>query len=225
MNNGLRELIRYISSENSRTGGVPSKEKLREEFPHLDIDECFADAEFQEILRRRYLDDFYSNDETLSMKQVAFIDMMCSSVDKRKPEQKLKDLGVSAARFQKWLDDPIFNKTLKERAEKAFEDRAPEVFNAIAESAISGDMSAAKFYMELSGRYSPKTNVNLNTNSGQVIELLIEVIQRHVNPDQLAAIAFEFESVLSGDLRPLQAPKALPSADAEEKHVGKYLSI
>lgn len=210
-------ILNYIESHWHENHSVPSQDKLSEHFqlsPER-VQEFFEDPLFREVLERKYLWEQYAKPEnTLSARQLQCLNILANSLDRRTPRQKLKELKVTAQQFQVWLEEPAFAKALNSRVHDNFKSSAWRIKQAIVEEAASGDISAAKFFMELTGEYTPtsKSSVNVSVDFNRTVDLLIEVILRHVTPETAQRIGAEFEMVLSGrNLPSLPVPSPVES--------------
>ncbi len=58
----------------------------------------------------------------------------------------------------------------------------------------SGDLTAIKFQMELTGRYNPRIDVNVNVEG--LLARVVDIVARHVTPEVMEAIANELEGVV-----------------------------
>ena len=103
---------------------------------------------------------------------------------------RLKLAGVSYACHNNWMNQPEYRKAYMALAEAIIENSLADVNTGLADAATRGDISAIKFFYELTGRYNPKEQTQIDTMS--VLMKVVEIISKHVtDPDTLTAIAGE----------------------------------
>ena len=128
----------------------------------------------------------------LTEEQLTVANTMLDRTDSRSAKKKLQDLGISTAVYQSYLRDPGFQNYIRTRAENALGDNQHEAHLALIDRVQSGDMSAIKYFNELTGRYVPSSG-DKDVNVTLILMRVLEIIQRHVKdlPTQ-EIIATEF---------------------------------
>ena len=199
------ELIEFISNYHHTNNVVPSIEVLSQRFEMAteDVKELLKDSEVKKVLRARYLYDGYYTDKKKSgftLKQLDTINVLTNSNDKRSTLLKLADVKVTTQQLARWMEDPNFTKALNTRVQRAFKDEGYKVFQALAHTAVSGDVQAIKLYMEMAGHYTPTSKItgSINVDSTRTVNLLVEVIQSVCEPAMVDEIARRFEIIMNG---------------------------
>ena len=133
-------------------------------------------------------------DSRLTDQQLAAVNLMVNFMDKRPLHKKLKALGISATKWQGWQRDKTFSKYLKFMTEEMLNINMTAVNDGLLNAAEAGNVRAAQFVYEITGRYkkdSPVANIQL------LIVQIIEVIQKHVHdPETLRGISSDFEELM-----------------------------
>lgn len=148
------------------------------------------------------------NPSRLSDKQIAVINTVLNYADTRSLQKKLLDLNVSPATYYGWKKQKRFADFMRARSEELFGDAMPEVHKSLAERASSGDIRAAKLFYEVSGRH---TGINKEevANMKLLLVRLIEVLQRHLDPDTMRIVANEISALVKPEL-PSVAGEVIP---------------
>lgn len=218
-------LYKHIELHYQKHSTVPTADKLAEslDLPIETIEQAFDDEDFVQILQHSYLYEQYNKAPgELSLSQLSALQVLSNQVDRRTIQQKLKALRITAQQFNRWMQDPVFSRTLNQRVLANFKDQGFRVFQSLLESAANGDFNSTKLYMEMNGHYTPhnrthNTNVSLDVKS---VDLLIEVIIRTLSPlpdgsHLISQITNGFEQVLTtGSLTSL-APTQVPPATVQ----------
>lgn len=172
----------------------------------------WKDEQFREAIKRRGIDmsTLLDGPKILSIQQLDVVSRVLNTSDKRSLREKLDEVGVSPQQYSAWQRQPAFYQYMKKRAEGLF-DRADVAANMTTVKAIeNGDMNATKLYFEMTGKYSPKMQLDVNVEV--ILTRVIEIIAKHVqSPAILAAIASDFEELEGGrssarpmDSRPME---------------------
>lgn len=145
----------------------------------------------------------------LTPEQLVAANTMLDLRDNRSQKKKLTELGITTSKWEGWLRDPVFQNYLRQRSENLLPDNLHESHLALLDRVRSGDVTAIKYLNEITGRYVPNATDKVDVNA--ILARVLEVIQRHVtNPDQLLAIAKEFEA-LSTIKRTVEANMGQPN--------------
>jgi hypothetical protein len=149
----------------------------------------------------------------LTEEQLSCANVLLDFTDTRSRAKKLSELGITTAKYQSWLRDPAFQGYLRDRSEGVLQDNQHEAHLALVDRVSTGDINAIKYYNELSGRFVP--NKNSNVDIGTVLLRVIEVIQRHVqDPVALTGIGSELMALseaMNSSAQPVpQVIKATP---------------
>lgn len=193
------QCILFIEQEYMLSGLVPSAEKIADVFgvtpatakKWLDSDDFDYLLKKKEIRRSGV-------DGVLTMPQLALVNMLLNLNDRRSEREKCESAGVTPQQLAKWKKDPTFNGYLQERAKKLFGDSDDIAYLAVLKNVQRGDLNAAKFYFEMTGKYQPSVKHTVNIDG--FVAGLIEVLQRRLvgQPDLLEVIANDLEEVMAG---------------------------
>jgi hypothetical protein len=171
-------------------------------FDEFDLLRLHSSKFYEECLRVRGITRDVA---VLTDKQVAAISLITNFSDTRPNAAKLTAIGVTPEEYNGWLSNPEFKKELTNRADDILDNVYPEAQAALAKKVKTGDITALKFYYEITGRAQSPEVVNMKLTMIRVIE----AIQKHVkDPEILQAIASEINAVgsVAGETVP-----ALPS--------------
>jgi hypothetical protein len=114
---------------------------------------------------------------SLTPQQLIVANTMLDLTDTRSNKKKLQDLKISTAKYNAWLQDPVFSTYLRERAESMMGSNQHEVLLALMDKANSGDTKAISYYLEFIGRFTPAANKQAANQQFDVQSLLISIIE------------------------------------------------
>lgn len=147
----------------------------------------------------RSLDD--ADNGVLTEEQLAAANTMLDLRDNRSQKKKLADLGIPTQKWEAWLRDAAFQAYLRQRAENLLGDNIHESHLALVDRVRSGDINAIKYYNEITGRYTPRSDSSIDVNI--VLLRVLETIQKHVkDPLVLEAIGDDLASI-TGSVTPV----------------------
>lgn len=155
--------------------------------------------------------------QMLTEEQLTVANIMLDFTDNRSASKKLQDLGISTAKYQSFLKDQAYQDYITTRAENLLGDNQHEAHLSLINRVRSGDMSAIKYFNEITGRYVPSSG-DKDVNVTMILMRTLEIIQRYVKDVQTQElIAQEFLS-LSEPVRTVQgsleaapvAPEPIP---------------
>jgi Helix-turn-helix of insertion element transposase len=188
------ELVTYCEQYALLNGELPSVEKLSAVLlaPESTVELALSKSEVRNALDRRGV-LLQTPGYRLSAEQLAVANTILDFTDGRSEKRKLDDLGVSSAKYQAWLSQPAFQSYIKQRSENLLGNTQHVAHTALVDSVRSGDVQAIKYYNELTGRFSSKSVGEMNVQ--YFMAKVLEVIQRHCDPDTMRLIAAEFEVI------------------------------
>ena len=175
----VRDILATVDILYRREGVFPTVEeahKLWSKIPKKTYSLVFALPEFRDALSLRGIR--MADDSGLSPEQSMALLLLSDPTDRRTTATKLKQLGISMARYQAWMRQPLFAQTLRTRSEQNLGDAIPIALNRLVGNVESGDQRAIEKLLEVTGRYNP-ASAEL-ANARQVILTLIEIILKHV---------------------------------------------
>lgn len=200
MNYNELALVNWIEEYWHENSGYPPVGRIKEEFPEIDYRELKEREEFKLALKNRGI--HIDRPSELTDEMVAAILAVTTYRDGRSTNAKLKDLGISLAQWQGWMKIPRFKKYFHARSKEVFDDSVDVAHKGLLKALDRGDVNANKFYMELTGRWTPTSTSEVNVKL--VLARLIEVIQLFVDdPIKLQLIAVGFDAVMKGEPIPM----------------------
>lgn len=172
------------------------------------------------------------NPKRLTLQQVVWVNMLLNLEDTRSIRKKADEFGIKVQQHQAWMQDRNFADFVQKRAFQIFGREKWQVMFSLLQNARTGDTQAQKLYLEMTGDYTPSSKVNhtgsININVQQTVNVLIEVIQQVVSPEQLAVISEKFEHALSGKTQkelPRQVIDVNPFDELDEQLAETVLGI
>lgn len=202
-------LLRFMEQEYLTSGMIPTKAKTIERgiCSASHYDKCLSLPSFRTALLVRgvSLRAFDGTDNgVLTAEQLRVANIMLDLRDNRSQKNKLKDCNVPTQRYEAWLREPAFQNYLRSRAEAALGDNLHESHLALVERVRSGDISAIKYFNEITGRYVPNATDKVDVNA--ILMRVLEIIQKHVRDPLVAGqIADDLLSLSTLDRNMLSA--------------------
>lgn len=212
------ECITYIEQVFALEGSIPTAGKVSEVFgiTEATAKKWLSSEEFNIVLRGKgVIQD--NTTGVLSAPQLQIINMLLNLTDRRSEREKCEAAGITPATLAAWRRDPGFIGYMQKRAEKMFKDSDDIAYLNVMKNMQSGDLQAAKFYFEMTGKYTPSVRLDVNVDS--ILAQVIEVLQVRVkDQDTLELIAGDLEAIMDGR-RPNYAREAIPAFVSPEPSV------
>lgn len=189
--NFTRKILPWVEVFWHQHKRYPSDTELSEQFGFdaQDLLRLKASKFYNECLKSRGI---RQNEGFLTESQVAAIALITNFTDKRSVHAKLAGIGISSEQYNGWMQDRLFKAELQSRADDILDNVYPEAQAALAKRVSQGDVTALKFYYELTGRASSPEAINLKMTLARVIE----AVQKHVkDPATLEAIGAEILAI------------------------------
>lgn len=124
--------------------------------------------------------------ENLTATQVATAITMMNFADTRTNDEKLDQLGINAAQYYAWLQDPEFKNLVENLADQNLNNIRPTAIGELTKKINQGDWQAVKYYLDTTGALQSTDQ----PQSEQLLKAIVEIIQKHVrDPDIIIAIA------------------------------------
>lgn len=201
------EVIAYIEEYWHRNSRFPPVGQIEKNYPEFDLVNSLTHETFRLALHNRGIKAPSVGDAVgLTPEQVAAIVTVINIEDKRPRHVKLKELGITPARWAGWLKQVEFKEFLHDMSQTQFDDVLHIAHEGLLKAVDRGDTNAVKLYMELTGRHTPVTETQQNLKL--ILARVVESIQRHVkDPVLLQAIANDFELIMRGER--ISEPKRL----------------
>lgn len=162
-----------------RTGRLPSVTELHASWPAISTktySSLATTAEWRQALEYRGIT--WDEKAGLSLEQRSVLIKLADVSDRRGLGIKLKELGVPMARYQAWLKHPLFREQVNAAAEQVLEEAIAPSLTAFATAAANGDLNAARFVLEVTGRWNP--NQQSLEDARIVVNTMVESIIKHV---------------------------------------------
>jgi hypothetical protein len=198
------EFLNFLEQYWFEYGLIPTGERAKElGIPEALYSESFKSALFRSSCRDRGislrgLEVLGNGTEAewkrymLTEQQLTIANIMLDISDSRSHKKKLQDANISTALYQSWLRDPAYQNYIRARAENTLSDNQHEAHLALVDRVRSGDMTAIKYFNEITGRYVPSSG-DKEVNVSLILMRVLEIIQRHVRDSSLQeVIAQEF---------------------------------
>jgi hypothetical protein len=127
--------------------------------------------------------------EALSPQQFAALKVMTDLTDNRSIKRKLSDLEISSQTWLEWTMDPVFGSYLNEFSERVLKSSQYEAHLALVDNVRAGDMTAIKYFNEITGRFSAANATSAMINPGELIQNIVEILQEEIkDTDTLTTI-------------------------------------
>lgn len=186
------EFLNFLEQYWYTYGAVPTKARAEElGIPVALWQSSFSNSEFRKqclergiSLRGLELDldlppEPIWRQQMLTEEQLTVANVLLDLTDNRSAKKKLQDLGISTAKYESFKKDPTYQAYVQSRAESLLGENQHEAHIALVDRVRSGDMSAIKYYNEITGRYVPSRGES-NINVTLILMQMLEIIQRHV---------------------------------------------
>jgi hypothetical protein len=116
----------------------------------------------------------------LTTEQDYAIMVLTDPSDGKTLSQKLKVLGISYAKYQGWLKNPVFKSHIDRVTESILANNA-DALTQLERAASEGDMAAIKFKLELNQRYDPNKQQNIDAMA--LMSMLFQIVATHVRDE------------------------------------------
>lgn len=189
-------LLNFIEQEFLLHGVCPSEEVCvaTKIITQVQYRAAFKSPSFRAALEERgiplyNLGDSESGKYVLSPEQLVVANVMLDLRDNRSQKKKLADLGVPTNRYEAWLRDPAFQHYIRTRSENILGDNLHESHLALVDRVRSGDINAIKYFNEITGRYVPASNGQVDITA--VLMRVLEIIQKYVIDSDVQSLMAE----------------------------------
>lgn len=209
------QLLTFLDQQYQLTGQLLTADKAYEEYgiPVKDFEAAFKKSGFRDSLAERgvVFERLGNNSDSWIAKSLTPLQLLAASAlldltDTRTNKKKLQDLGISTAKYNSWLKDPVFKNYLAERANQLIGENEHEVQLALLDRIRAGDMKAIMYYNEMTGKYvpvssqpRPSSNPN-NIDIQAILVRVIEIVNEEVNdPKEILAISTRLRSLIGAN--------------------------
>lgn len=192
------KVLSYIEQLFWEQGGIPSNEIVADKLKLTlkSVAECWKRTPFRKALIARGISfsEIETDSDILDPRQILVANLLMNPLDRRSQRQKLEEVGVTTQQFNGWMRQIPFQTYLRRRAEELFKSSHPTAYLAFIQNVERGNMEAIKMFFEMTGVYSPKTQVDVNLDG--ILLRVVDVLSRYLTPEQLQQAASELESAL-----------------------------
>lgn len=128
------------------------------------------------------------NASGLTLEQQGLLTILSNPADGRDLKRKLSHAGISWGKYQSWREQTVFSKAHDQIVGETLKKMMPMAKQQLAAKIASGDLTAIKFGMEVTGEHDPNGKKQLDAKA--FIGIILEVIEEEVkDPATLQAIA------------------------------------
>jgi hypothetical protein len=192
-----RSLLSYCEQQWFLNGRLPTPKSLCDKFKlkPSTLNQWLTSDLFKQNFEARGIPTIHANE--LSSEQLTVINVIMNLADSRSERKKLSDMGISARQWEGWKRDPVVMEYMRERSEQILGGAIPEAHLALVDKVRAGDMTALKFYYEMTGRYTGQTN---GMDPKALLTKVFDIIAKHVtDPAVLSGIATDFQLLAGVD--------------------------
>jgi len=193
------EVVLYVERVHSTTGALPDTNAIIEylNFKGIpgvepsEVESLKTNPLFIASMNSRGLN---LEDHIITPKQMAAAAIMLNLTDRRSDEKKLRDIGVTTEEYSNWMLNTTFAKYMADRSENLVANSVHEAHMGLMRGVRQGNTASIKLYYEMTGRYNP--NEENNVNIRMLIGRVLEAIQLHVrDPDTLNRLAVSLSQI------------------------------
>lgn len=114
----------------------------------------------------------------LTVEQLGLLTILSNPADGRDLKRKLSHAGISWAKYQAWREQTVFSKAHDQIVGETLKKMMPMAKQQLAAKIASGDISAIKFGMEVTGEHDPNGKKQLDAKA--FLGILLEIIEEEV---------------------------------------------
>lgn len=152
------------------------------------IQQFLATEDFAKRMGERGID--IAPQQGLSPEQIALIHILTDASSKLSFNARLKKAGISSAKYNGWRRQKPFADALSQGQSGVLHEVIGNVDVQLASMAQNGDLNSIKYLNEMVGR---GPNNRKAVDAIQFARIVLEAVQKNVNPDQARAISAEIE--------------------------------
>lgn len=118
------------------------------------------------------------NASGLTVEQLGLLTILSNPADGRDLKRKLSHAGISWSKYQTWREQTVFAKAHDQIVGETLKKMMPMAKQQLAAKIASGDISAIKFGMEVTGEHDPNGKKQIDAKA--FIGILLEIIEEEV---------------------------------------------
>jgi len=174
----------------------PPVESFLSYWPGLDVDDFLNHPAVKKSFHNRGMKTaFNRGPQDLSDEQVAAVLTIANYDDRRSIPRKLSSLGIPVTRWNGWKRDQHFREFLHSQLVDNVEGSLDRAFEGLLRAVDKGEVTAIKYYMELTGRAPSEKEQNFKL----AVSRIVESLTRHVkDPETIKRIGQDFEMIMAG---------------------------
>jgi hypothetical protein len=189
--------ITYIHQTHMKSGLAPTAEKVAEA-AGVSVDTAkkwYKSPEFEYMMKEFGI--VYEESDVLTPQQVIILNSLLDLNDRRSKREKCQEAGITLAKLNGWMRDPVFQAHYEEVVKQKFAAAEPVAQLALLRNLEAGNQRTIEFYYELTGKFqrSVRHDVNLEGFIGNLVEVLAARIS---DPRLLEQIADDIELLMQG---------------------------
>lgn len=223
----VMRVLAFIEQRYYETNLLPTKEHVSEVF---DIDlrtlaAIMRRTEFKTAFKARGLPDYKTTQENdkglLTPIQLAVANVLLNTHDRNTIRKKLQILNVTTTQFQAWQKQPAFMDYLRKESIARFQNADVDARLSLTKLVQDSDLNAIKFYMELSGIYSPNQQPILDLQ--RLLATVLELLVKYLAPAELLEVAESLEDILNSAAKPsIKEPQWIEAKEIPAGPVGEF---
>lgn len=182
----FRHIVAAIDRLYRRNGIIPTPAEVARDWEGFQVkvvQKAFATEELKSALRIRGVE--MDAKAGLTDEQLYALTILQDPTDRRTTSAKLRDIGISMAKYQGWMRNPVFSGYMNTQAEHNLGDAVQMALNRMIGNAEAGDQRALEKILEMSGRWNPQQQELQNART--VVLTFMEVIQSEIDDPALLA--------------------------------------
>jgi hypothetical protein len=118
------------------------------------------------------------NASGLTVEQLGLLTILSNPADGRDLKRKLSHAGITWNKYQTWREQAVFSKAHDQIVGETLKKMMPMAKQQLAAKIASGDISAIKFGMEVTGEHDPNGKKQIDAKA--FIGILLEIIEEEV---------------------------------------------
>ena len=122
---------------------------------------------------------------------VVAVSLVCDTFDKRSRSVKLKAANLTTKQFTAFLQKPKYLEYYIHRVNQAFKGTSESAKLSLSRNVEAGDLQSIKYFHEYTKEFDPNREVQINLV--KLVNLLMEILSRHVPTNIIEAVSREFD--------------------------------
>lgn len=193
------KVIGYIEQFYETYGSLPSLPDFERTFSANELPDCAEDwqeflLDLQAPLAARGIRPYETPLHLLEPQFVLAVNLMCDPLDRRAPNAKLKEAGLTTKQWKNFLRQNKYHDYYEAAVNQIFDKNARvSAKQNLAKLIENGDLQAIKYYEERQNIYRPQREQNYQDLMLVMLTTTMEILAKYVQPDILQKVALEFQ--------------------------------